>query len=109
MGHELCLCLPKETGRSEEAMEQPVTWGWWMQVLMGRVTRVSIAFRFALRDQWWELPRSILRLNPFSTVRGARQELQTEKSLISHWTPWLRESDLLFRSHPWPSCLVSAI
>lgn len=90
-------------------MEQPVTWGWWMQVLTGRVMRVSIAFRFALRDQWWELPRSILRLNPFSTVRGARRELQTEKSSISHWTPWLREFDLLFGSHPWPSCLFSAI
>lgn len=36
---------------------------------------VSIAFRFALRDQRWELPRSILRLNPFSAIRGARREL----------------------------------
>ena len=62
---------------SEEAMEQPVTWGWWMQILRRGVT-VSIAFRFALRNQQWELPRGILRWNPFSTVRGARQELQTE-------------------------------
>lgn len=37
-----------------------------------------IAFRLALRDQHLELPRSILRLNLFSTVRGTSQELQTE-------------------------------
>lgn len=39
LGHELYPCLLKETGGSEEAMEQPVTWGWWMQVLMGGLTQ----------------------------------------------------------------------
>lgn len=76
-GHELYLCLLKETGGSEKAVEQPGTGGWWMQVLMGGID-IFIAFRFALRDQQWELPRRVLRLNLFSTVRGTRQELQTE-------------------------------
>lgn len=62
LGHELYLCLLKETGGSEEAVEQPVTWGW-------RIDTVFIASRFALRDQQWELPRSTLRLNLFCTVR----------------------------------------
>lgn len=39
---------------------------------------IFIAFRFALRDQQWELPRRVLRLNQISTARGTRQELQTE-------------------------------
>lgn len=57
----------------------------------GGLDTVFIAFTFALRDQQWELPRSILRLNLFSTVRGTRQELQTEvrSPWISHWTLWL--------------------
>lgn len=57
----------------------------------GGLDTVFIAFTFALRDQQWELPRSIPRLNLFSTVRGTRQELQTEvrSPWISHWTLWL--------------------
>lgn len=32
LGQELHLCLLKEKGVSEETVDQPVTWGWWMQV-----------------------------------------------------------------------------
>lgn len=44
----------------------------------GGIDRDFIAFRFALRDQQWELPRGILRVNLFSTIRGTNQELQIE-------------------------------